>query len=70
MECKQLFIGATEVSRFMSISIPMAYKVIKKLNDELSSKGYLTICGKVNKCYFESKIFGGLDPKEVHYAGL
>ena len=55
----------------MSISIPMAYKIIRKLNDELQEKGYLVICGKINRKFFESKIYGGLEDREqVSYAGL
>lgn len=60
----RLFLTAKEVAESMSISIPMAYKIIRKLNDELESNGYLTISGKINRRYFESKIYGGLIPKE------
>ena len=67
---EKLFIGATEVSTCMSVSIPMAYKIIKKLNNELSKAGYLTISGKVNKCYFESKIYGGIDHSGGNHASL
>lgn len=55
----------------MSISVPMAYKIIRKLNDELQEQGYLVICGKINRKFFESKIYGGLDNREqVSYASL
>jgi len=36
----------------------MAYKIIRRLNDELKSNGYITISGKVNRAYFEQKTFG------------
>ena len=46
------------VSTTMDISIPSAYKIIKKLNGELESKGYLVVRGKVNREYFHEKIYG------------
>ena len=52
------FLNAADVSEYMNISIPMAYKIIRKLNDELKSNGYITISGKVNRAYFEQKTFG------------
>ena len=52
------FLNAADVSEYMNISIPMAYKIIRKLNDELKSNGYITISGKVNRVYFEQKTFG------------
>ena len=66
---KSLFLTAREVAVYMSVSVPMAYKIIKRLNDELDSQGFLTISGKVNRRYFESKIFGGLEEGAEH-AGL
>ena len=52
------FLNVTDVSKYMDISIPMAYKIIRKLNDELNEQGFLTISGKVSKLYFEQKVFG------------
>lgn len=56
MEAKR-FLTAKDVAEVMEVSIPMAYKIIKKLNDELRSKGYLTVSGKVSRLYFEEKIY-------------
>ena len=52
------FLTATDVSRYMEISVPMAYKVIRRLNDELKEQGCLTISGKVSRSYFEKKVYG------------
>ena len=41
-----------------------AYGIIKKLNKELEKNGYLVICGKLPKEYFDAKYFGGSRPKE------
>lgn len=56
MEAKR-FLTAKDVAEVMEVSIPMAYKIIKKLNDELRSKGYLTVSGKVSRLYFEEKLY-------------
>ena len=58
MENKR-FLNVKEVAAYMDISVPTAYKVIRRLNDELSKKGYLTIAGKVSRAYFEEKIYKG-----------
>lgn len=57
MEGKR-FLNANDVSKYMDISVPMAYKIIRSLNDELKAQGYITIAGKVSKAYFESKVYG------------
>ena len=59
MEGKR-FLTAKDVAQFMGISVPMAYKIIRRLNDELIADGYITVSGKVSRCYFEKKIYGGL----------
>ena len=59
MENKR-FLDASDVAEFMGISVPMAYKIIRRLNDELSSQGYITVSGKVSRCYFEQKVYGGI----------
>lgn len=52
------FLTAQDVAGYMGISIPTAYKVIRRLNDELTSKGFITIAGKVSRLYFEQKVYG------------
>ena len=58
MTTNKNFLNASDVSEYMGISIPMAYKIIRHLNDELKTQGYLTISGKVNRRYFEQKVNG------------
>lgn len=53
------FLRVEEVARYMDISVPTAYKVIRRLNDELREMGYLTISGRVSKVYFEKKLYSG-----------
>ena len=52
------FIRVDEVAQELSISKPYAYKLIKKLNDELKEKGFITIAGHVNRQYFEERLCG------------
>ena len=58
MESKR-FLNASDVANLMGISVPMAYKIIRRLNDELSAQGFITVAGKVSRCYFEQKVYGG-----------
>ena len=59
MENKR-FLNASDVAEFMGISVPMAYKIIRRLNDELSAQGFITVAGRVSRCDFEQKVFGGI----------
>ena len=59
MENKR-FLNAKDVAKYMDISVPMAYKIIRRLNDELLAAGYLIVSGKVSRSYFEKKIYGGI----------
>ena len=52
------YLTASDVSEYMGISIPMAYKIIRRLNDELKYNGYITIYGKDNRDYFDQKTYG------------
>ena len=59
MENKR-FLKASDVAEFMGISVAMAYKIIRRLNDELTAQGFITVAGRVSRCYFEQKVFGGI----------
>ena len=54
----RLFIGADEVRETLGVSRTYAYKLIKQLNDELSSKGYMVIQGKTSRQYFNERFYG------------
>lgn len=58
MTNEKKFLNASDISQYMGISIPMAYKIIRRLNDELVAKGYLIVAGKVSRQYFEEKVYG------------
>ena len=51
------FLNAKEVSEILGVSESTAYRIIKKLNGELSNHGKIVIAGKIRKRYFEEKIY-------------
>lgn len=55
------FVTAREVMEALGVSEGKAYAVIRELNAQLKSQGYITIAGKVNRAYFEEKCcYGGV----------
>lgn len=60
------YLNADEVAEAMDVSRSTAYRVIKKLNDELNGRGYLTVAGKVSKKYFAERIYGGEELMKPH----
>ena len=57
------FICAEEVAQELSVSKPYAYKLIKRLNDELKEKGFITISRRVNRQYFNERLYGTGNPQ-------
>ena len=58
------FIRADDVAQELNVSKPYAYKLIRKLNEELKAKGFITISGRVNKQYFLERTCYGAAEKE------
>lgn len=52
------YITASEVSELLGVSLAKSYSIIRSLNAELKSKGYLVIAGKVSRAYFAEKWYG------------
>lgn len=50
------FYSAEEVGIILGMSKPYAYKLIRRLNAELESRGLVTVPGKINKTYFDSRV--------------
>lgn len=51
------FMNVDEVAKVLFVSKSYAYKVIKRLNEELAKKGYITFSGRVNRQYFNERIY-------------
>lgn len=58
------FIKANEVAEVMEISVPYAYKIIRKLNQELADKGFITVTGRVNREYFNERVYSMNTPQK------
>ena len=58
MNTSKNYLNAADVSEYMGISIPMAYKIIRKLHDELRAQGFITVSGRINLRFFEHKVNG------------
>lgn len=54
---KQL-LSVRDVMEVTGTSESKSYGIIRQLNDELKTKGYIIIPGKVSRAYFEERIYG------------
>ena len=64
MENKR-FLTAQDVMEMLEVSLSYAYKLIRRLNAELESEGFVTIKGCVSTQYFIERIYGLSIDKEV-----
>ena len=58
MKKENYLLTAEEVAETLGISKGHAYKLIRELNEELQSKGYLVVAGKVPKAFWKTKFYG------------
>ena len=58
------FIRAEDVAEVMEISVAYAYKIIRKLNQELSDKGFITVTGRVTRESFNERVYSVNPPKK------
>ena len=58
MYMENRFIRADDVAQELNVSKSYAYKLIRKLNEELKAKGFITIAGRVNRQYFYERLYG------------
>ena len=65
---EKIYYSASDIAAMLGISMGKAYKILRQMNEELSSKGFLTIAGKIPVAYFREKWYGASASKEV--AGL
>lgn len=53
------FLTADQVAEAIGVSRSTAYRIIKRLNQELEN--YITVSGKVSKKYFADRFYGGAE---------
>ena len=54
----KIYITASELAEMLGVSVGHAYKIIRKLYQELEKNGFLVIAGKVPRRYFEKRWYG------------
>lgn len=54
----KIYITASELAEMLGVSTGHAYKIIRRLNQELEKDGYIVIAGKIPTKYFEKHWFG------------
>ena len=54
----RIFMDVGEVAAEMGVSVPYAYKLIRQLNEEMKTKGCVTVRGKVDRKYFYEQFYG------------
>lgn len=59
----KLFISAKEVARELEVADSFAYRLVRKLNDELEKQGFVVVKGKISRKYFEEDIYGMSETK-------
>ena len=52
------FMRVEEVADELDVSVSYAYKVIRRLNNELKEKGFVTIAGRISRQYFNERVYG------------
>lgn len=53
-----VFMKADEVQELLGVSRSEAYRIMKKLNDDLKEKGFIVLSGRVSRKYLEEMIYG------------
>lgn len=60
---EKIYYSAEDIAKMLGVSMGKAYKILREMNKDLASKGFLTIAGKIPVEYFKGKWYGGA--KEV-----
>ena len=60
----QMFMRVDEVAEALGVSIPYAYKFIKRLNEELKKTGCITISGRIDRKFFYDNFYSTREQRE------
>lgn len=55
---EKMFMRAEEVAAVLDVSVPYAYKLIRRLNRELAGRGCFVIAGRIDRKYFYDQFYG------------
>lgn len=61
----KIYYDSSEIADMLGISQATAYKIIRNLNKDLESQGFLVIQGKVSCAYFKKKWYGFQENEQV-----
>ena len=54
----KIYLSAKDISELLEVSLSKAYKLVRTMNTDLATKGYLVIPGKVPTAYFKEQWYG------------
>ena len=54
---EKIILNANDVATLLSVSKSSAYRIIRKLNDELNKLGKITVSGKISAKYFYQSVY-------------
>ena len=57
-KCERMYYTAQDLQEMLGISRALAYKILKKMNDDLEARGFLVIPGRIPKAYFAEHYYG------------
>lgn len=55
---EKMFMRVEEVAEELDISVPYAYKLIRKMNEELKKTGCIIISGRIDRKFFHERFYG------------
>ena len=53
-----IYYTVDDIRSMLGVSTGHAYKIIRRLNNQLAAQGYIVIAGRVPKLYFKQHYFG------------
>ena len=54
---RSVFMDMQEVKEILGISKNSAYQLIQQLNEQMQAEGFLALRGRVNRKYFEDRLY-------------
>lgn len=58
---EKMFLRVDDVAEILDVSKTYAYKLIRKMNDEMKGKGFHTIPGRIDTKFFYEHFYGTKD---------
>ena len=52
---EKIYYSAEDIAKMLGVSMGKAYKILREMNKDLASKGFLTIAGKIPLEYFKEE---------------